>query len=98
MTIKPVDVFMVGGQEEVGCPISVAAIFDAMLMGVFQEMNEQDLERWTEISYTGFVGEVGSALVILDVSPISIVAMVDDDDGGLWTIELTGEFLAQNKR
>ncbi len=98
MTVKPVDIFMTGGQKEIGCPISVAAIFGGMLMGVFQEMDEQDLERWTEISYTGFVGEVGSALVILDVSPISIVATVDDDDGGLWTIELTGEFLAQNKR
>ena len=97
MTVKPVDVFMTEGREEVDCPISVAAIFDAMLMGVFQEMNEQDLERWTEISYTGFVGEIGDVLVILDAGPTSIIATVDDDDGGMWFIELTGEFLAQNK-
>ncbi len=97
MTTQPVDVFMTGEPEGANCPISVAAIFGGMLMGSFQEMNEQDLARWTEIDYTGFVGEVGDVLVILDAGPDSLTATVDDDDGGLWTIELTGEFLAKNK-
>jgi hypothetical protein len=97
MSTKPVDVFMTGEPEGASCPISVAAIFGGMLIGSFQEMDEQDLVRWPEISYTGFVGEIGDVLVILDVGPDSILATVDDDDDGLWTIELTGEFLATNK-
>ncbi len=94
MSIKPVDVFMTGDSDGNGCPISVAAIFGAMLMGSFQEMDEADLALWTDISYTGFVGEVGDVLVVLDVGPDGIVATVDDDDGGLWTVELTGTFLS----
>ncbi len=97
MTTKPVDVFMTSESEGAGCPINVAAIFGAMLMGSFQEMDERDLERWTYIEYTGFVGEVGDVLVILDAGPDSIVATVDDDDGGLWQIELSGEFLSTNE-
>ena len=98
MSIKPVDVFMTGDSNGNGCPISVAAIFGAMLMGSFQEMDERDLAQRSDISYTGFVGEVGDVLVVLDAGPDGIVATVDDDDGGAWIIELTGEFLAANKR
>ena len=97
MSIKPVDVFMNGDSEGNGCPISVSAIFGAMLMGSFQEMDERDLAQRSDISYTGFVGEVGDVLVVLDAGPDGIVATVDDDDDGAWTIELTGEFLATNK-
>jgi len=98
MSTKPVDVFMTGEPEEATCPISVSAIFGGMLMGVFQEMDELDLVGRPEICYTGFVGEIGDVLVILDAGPDSIIATVDDGDEGLWTIELTGEFLAKNKR
>ena len=99
MTIKPVDVFMnTGVPEGIGCPISVAAIFEAMLLGTFQEMDAYDLKRWTEIIYTGFVGEIEDVLVLLDAGPNSIIAMVNDGMGGSWDIELTGEFLVKNKR
>ena len=98
MTTKPVDVFMTGEPAGANCPISVASIFGGMLMGIFQEMDEQDLVRWPEIGYTGFVGEIGDVRVILDAGPDSIIVTVDDDEGGLWTLELTGEFLAKNKR
>ncbi len=98
MTIKPVDIFMAGDLEGIGCPISVAAIFGGMLMGVFQEMDAHDLKRWTEISYTGFVGEIEDVLVILDAGPNGIIATVNDGMGGSWDIELTGEFLVKNKR
>ena len=97
MSIKPVDVFMTGDSDGNGCPIGVAAIFGAMMMGAFQEIDEPDLHQRSDIIYTGFVGEVGDVLVILDAGPDSIIATVDDDDGGTWTIELTGEFLAANK-
>ncbi len=98
MLLQPVDVFMTGESEGASCPINVAAIFGAMLMGSFQEMDEHDLDRWTEINYVGFIGEIGDVRVILDAGPDSILATVDDDDGGLWIIELTGEFLAVDKR
>ncbi len=98
MTIKPVDVFMTGEPENASCPIDVADIFGAMLMGSFQEMDEQDLVRWPKIiNYTGFMGEIDDVMVILDVGPDGILATVDDDDGGLWTISLAGEFLGRNK-
>lgn len=95
MTILPVDVFMTGEPEGASCPISVAAIFGAMLMGSFQEMDERDLERCAYIGYNGFIGEVGDVLVVLDVGPDNIIATVDDDDGGVWRVELTGEFLGK---
>ena len=97
MSTKPVDVFMTGEPAGANCPISAAAIFGGMLMGIFQEMDERD-GPFPEISYTGFMGEIGDVLVILDAGPDSIMATVDDTEGGLWTIELTGEFLAKNKR
>ncbi len=97
MTVKPVDVFMSGDAGEESCPVSVAAIFGAMLLGVFQEMDDHDLKEWTDINYTGFVGEVGDVRVILDAGPDSILATVDDGDGASWVIELTGEFLDANK-
>ena len=97
MTVKPVDVFMVGEPEGADCPIDVAAIFGAMLMGSFQEMDEYDLIDYPGINYTGFIGEIGDALVILDAGTNSLIDTVYDDDEGLWTVELTGEFLATNK-
>ncbi len=97
MSLKPVDVFMTGEPEGAGCPINVAAVFGGMLMGSFQELDERD-GPFPDISYTGFVGEIGDVLVILDVGPNSTIATVDDGEDGLWTIELTGEFLATNKR
>ncbi len=97
MTVKPVDVFMNGESEGSSCPISVATLFGGMILGFFQEMDDHDLDRWTEINYTGFVGEIGDCRVILDAGPDSVIVTVDDDDGGLWTIELTGEFLEMNK-
>ena len=97
MSTKPVDVFMSGSSGADSCPISVAVIFGAMLLGVFQEMDEHDLAERTDISYAGFVGEVGDVLVILDAGPNSIVATVEDGDGGSWVIELSGDFLDSNK-
>lgn len=97
MTVEPVDVFMSGDAGEESCPVSVSSIFGAMLLGVFQEMDDHDLKEWPDISYTGYVGEVGDVRVILDVDLDSIVATVDDGEGGKWMIELTGEFLDTNK-
>ncbi len=94
MTIQPVDVFMSNNSDGGECPISVLAIFGGMLMGVFQEMDATDLERWTEINYTGFVGEISDVIVTLDVGPDSILGVVDDEDEGKWQFELSGEFLA----
>ena len=94
MSIKPVDVFMSNGSCG-DCPISISAIFGGLLMGVFQEMDAKDLERWTEINYTGYVGEIGDVIVILDVGPDTILAIIDDEVGDKWQAELTGEFLAQ---
>ncbi len=93
MSTKPVDVFMTGEPVSANCPISVAAIFGGMLMGIFQEMDGQDLLRWPDIGYTGFIGEIGDVMVILDAGPDSIVATVHDGEEGLWQIEITGEFL-----
>ncbi len=89
MTIKPVDVFM--SNESGKCPIEVLAIFGGMLLGVFQEMDEKESKRWPEIDYTGFIGEICDVIVVLDVGPDSVMATVDDDDGGKWQIELGGE-------
>ncbi len=97
MTVKPVDVFMSGDAGAESCPVSVAAVYGAMLLGVFQEMDDLDLKEWPDISYTGFLGEVGDVRVILDAGPDSILATVDDGEGGSWMIELTGEFLVTNK-
>ena len=93
--IKPVDVFMSNRSNKDCCPIEVPAIFGGMLMGVFQEMDETDLAQWTEINYTGFVGEIDDVIVILDVGQDSILATIDDENGGKWQAELTGEFLDQ---
>ncbi len=97
MTVKPVDVFMSGDAGAESCPVSIAAVYSAMLLGVFQEMDDLDLKEWPDISYTGFLGEVGDVRVILDAGPDSILATVDDGDGASWVIELTGEFLDANK-
>ncbi len=94
MSIKPVDVFM-SEDSDGDCPISISAIFGGMLMGVFQEMDETDLERWAEINYTGFVGEIGDVIVTLDVGPDTILATIDDEVGEKWQAELTGEFLGK---
>ena len=91
MTIKPVDVFMANEPGDGCCPIEVLAIFECMLLGAFQEMDEKELEKWPEIDYKGLVCEIGDVLVVLDVGPDSIIANVNDDDGGKWQIELTGE-------
>ena len=98
MTVKPVDVFMAENTNGEDCPICISAIFDAMLMGTFQEMDALDMVPWADVSYTGFIGEVGPTMIVLDVGPSCIVATVHDDDNGLWVVELTGEFLAENKR
>lgn len=91
MTIKPVDVFMSNEPCNDCCPIEVLAIFGGMLLGVFQEMDEKELEKWPEINYTGYIGEIGDVLVVLDAGPDGVTATIDDDDGGKWQIELTGE-------